>query len=56
MAEDQVKLDEYIERLPPPKAIRERLSENLREARLLRQLLKLAEQRQRVEEVASCNG
>ncbi len=52
MADDQARLDEYIERLPPPKAIRERLSRNLREARLLRQLLKLSEQRQRVEEAA----
>ena len=46
MKEEQ--LARYLERLPEPKAIRNRLSENVREARLLRQLLKLAEQRDRV--------
>lgn len=50
MADGQDKLDQYIERLPPPKEIRDRLSRNLREARLLRTLLKISEQRQRVRE------
>ncbi len=44
-------VDRYVESLPPPQQIRERLSLNLREQRLLKQLLKLAEQRQKVEEV-----
>lgn len=50
----QERLSEYIKRLPAPKEIRDRLSENLREARLLRQLLKIAEQRRKVEEATSC--
>jgi len=48
MAEEQ--LHQYIESLPTPKEIRNRLCENLREARLLRQLLKLAEQHEKVRE------
>jgi hypothetical protein len=54
MADDQVKLDQYLERLPPPNEIRDRLCRNFREAKLLRQLLKLSEQRQRVREVSPC--
>lgn len=55
MAEQQPQLHEYIERIPPPKEIRDRLTRNFREAKLLRQLLKIAEQKREVEEVASCN-
>ncbi len=36
--------------VPAPNEIRDKLSENIREARLLRQLLKLSEQRIAVEE------
>jgi hypothetical protein len=44
---DELKsLDQYIEAIPEPRQIKERLSENLREAKLLRRLLKLAEDRQ----------
>ena len=39
-----------MKKLPGVDEIKERLCINLREARLLRQLLKLAEQKQRVEE------
>lgn len=45
-----------IRALPDPKVVQERLAENLREARLLRQMLRLtrkaAEQRQRAEVAA----
>jgi hypothetical protein len=34
---------DLIERIPPPDEVRERLSRALREAQLLRQLLRLAE-------------
>lgn len=34
---------EMIEAIPPPDAVRERLSSAIREVRLLRQLLRLAE-------------
>lgn len=47
------KLDEYIERLPPSADVRRKIAENLREAKLLRQVLKLSEQREKVEEVRS---
>jgi hypothetical protein len=39
-------LDQYIETIPDPQTIRERLSENIREAKLLRRLLKLSEDKQ----------
>jgi hypothetical protein len=44
-------VDRYVEALPGSRQIRERLSVNLREQRLLKQLLKLAEQREKVQEV-----
>ncbi|MBN2291805.1 MAG: hypothetical protein JXM70_05230 [Pirellulales bacterium] len=45
-------IDEFVERIPKPEEIRQRLSANLREARLLRQILKMAEQREKVAEVS----
>ena len=45
----------YFERLPDEKEVRQRISENLRERTLLRQLLKIAEQRRKVEEARSCD-
>ncbi len=45
----------YLNRLPDEREIRQRLSRNLRERTLLRQLLKIAEQRRKVEEATSCN-
>jgi len=42
---DQVKI-------PKPEEIRRRIAENIRQRQLLRQLLKLAEQRKAVEEVS----
>ncbi len=41
-------LSEFIDRIPPPRRIRDRLAENLRENRLLRQLLRMSEQREKV--------
>ena len=46
-------LDKYIEQIPPSAEVRRKIAENLREAKLLRQLLKISEQRERVEEVRS---
>lgn len=40
--------------IPKPDEIRRRIAENIRQRQLLRQLLKLAEQRQAVEEVSTC--
>ena len=48
-------LDEYIERLPSSAEVRQKIAENLREAKLLRQVLKMSEQREKVEEVRSCD-
>lgn len=47
----QPKLAEYLSRLPSSSEVRRKLAENLREAQLLRRVLKLAEDRERVEEV-----
>ena len=47
------KIEDILVKLPQRDQIRNRLSENLREAKLLRQLLKLAEQREKVEEAQS---
>jgi len=41
--------------IPKPDEIRRRIAENIRERQLLRQLLKLAEQRQALEEVSTCS-
>jgi hypothetical protein len=42
------KLDDFLRRLPRPSEIKDRLAQNLHEGRLLRQLLKLAEQQEQV--------
>ena len=49
------KLDDLLDqvKIPKPDEIRRRIAENIRQRQLLRQLLKLAEQRQAVEEVSS---
>ena len=44
-------LSEYVEKLPPPEEVRLELARNLREQRLLKQLLRLAEQKAKVQEV-----
>ena len=46
-------VDGFVRQIPDPPEIRERIAENLRERQLLRQLLKLSEQRQKVREVSS---
>ena len=47
-------LGQYLEKVPKPDEIRRKLTANVRETKLLRQLLRIAEQRQRVEEATSC--
>jgi hypothetical protein len=54
MPETKVDLSQYLEKVPKPDEIRRQLTANLRQAKLLRQLLRIAEQRQAVEEVSSC--
>ena len=44
----------FLDKVPSPEEIRRKITENLRQGKLLRQLLKLAEQRKAVEEVSSC--
>ena len=46
-------VDEYLERLPHAKEIRERIRENLREREQLRRLLKVAEKERDVKGAAS---
>jgi len=50
---DNPHLEKYLENIPKPQELRNRLSENLREARLIRQLLKIAEQSKRLEQAAA---
>ncbi len=42
----------FTEQIPDPEKIRERIAENLRERQLLRQMLRLSEQRAKVREVS----
>ena len=45
-------LTRFVQDLPAPEVVRRELSRNLREQRLLKQLLKVSEQQKRVAEVA----
>jgi hypothetical protein len=54
MPETQADLSQYLDKVPKPDEIRRQLTANLRQAKLLRQLLRIAEQRQAIEEVSSC--
>jgi len=47
-------IEGYLDNIPEPEEIRVRIAENIRQRQLLRQLLKLAEQRRKVEEVSPC--
>jgi hypothetical protein len=44
-------VETFLERIPPATKVRECLAHNLREARLLRQILKLAEQQEKVRQI-----
>ena len=46
----ETSLTEYLRRLPKPDDLRSKLARNIEENRLLRKLLRLSEQRQKVEE------
>jgi hypothetical protein len=54
MPETNDELTRLLEKVPSPEEIRRRITENLRQGKLLRQLLRLAEQRKAVEEVSTC--
>ncbi|MFZ1933476.1 MAG: hypothetical protein WCB27_05910 [Thermoguttaceae bacterium] len=54
MPESNTDLSQYLEKVPKPDEIRRQLTANLRQAKLLRQLLRIAEQRDAVAEVSSC--
>jgi len=47
-------LDKFLKKIPDRREIEHRLSVNLNEAKLLRRLLKIADDRNRVEEARSC--
>ncbi len=53
MAETNATLETFLEKVPAPEEIRRRLTENIRQGKLLRQVLRLAEQRKSVEEASS---
>jgi len=44
-------LEAFLARIPDPNEVRRRIAENLNERQLLRHVLKLAEQREKVHEV-----
>jgi hypothetical protein len=50
----QADLVQYLKQVPKPDAIRQELTATLRQTKLLRQLLRIAEQRERVEEARTC--
>jgi len=50
---DNPRLSKCLDNLPKSQELRDRLSENLREAKLIRQLLKITEQGKRVKEAAA---
>jgi hypothetical protein len=54
MPESDSTLAEFLDKVPQSDEIRRRITENLRQGKLLRQLLRIAEQRQKVEEVSEC--
>ena len=45
--------EDFVQRIPRPDVIKERLSENLEEAKLLRQMLRVAVKRDRAREAAA---
>lgn len=53
MSESNSAVTQYVEAIPTPEEIRKKLAANVREAKLLRQILRLAEQREKVREVSS---
>ena len=50
MASPDDKIKEFVGCIPEPDEIKAKLSLNMREAKMLRQLLRLSEQRERVRE------
>ena len=52
MPETTQSLVEFLNKVPPPEEVERRLCENLREAKLLRQILRIARRRQEVKEVS----
>jgi hypothetical protein len=44
-------IDNFLEQVPSSEEIRRRIAENLRQAKLLRQMLRFAEQRESVVEI-----
>jgi hypothetical protein len=45
-------LGEFLDKVPSSGEVRRRIAENIREGKLLRQLLRIADQRESVQEVA----
>ena len=56
MSDKKQDLAEYLDQLPDADEIRVRLAETQREARLLRTLLRISQQKQEVEEAAALAG
>jgi hypothetical protein len=54
MPDSNTDLTEFLAKVPKPDEIRRKLCETVRQEKLLKQLLRISEQRQRVEEVSSC--
>jgi len=54
MSETNDDLTRLLENVPTPVEIRRRITESLRQVKLLKQLLRIAEQQQAIEEVSTC--
>jgi len=54
MPDTKTDLSQYLEKVPEPDAIRRELTATIRQEKLLRQLLRISEQRQAVEEATTC--
>jgi hypothetical protein len=54
MPDSNTDLIAFLDKVPPSDEIRRRIAENLRQKKLLQQLLRIAEQRDEVEEVSAC--
>ena len=50
MSNQKTTVDDFVEKIPSAQEVRRRLSQNLQEARLLRQLLRIALQREKAAE------
>jgi hypothetical protein len=52
MPESNTPIVDFLDKVPPPDEVRRQIAVNLRQGKLLRQVLRMAEQRESVREVS----